>query len=339
MEKEFEEEKRNELLESYLKRGLSIIPCGNDKKPLINWKPYQTKQATTEELINWCFDYPNFNIGVITGYGADRFFYSLDIDKKETFKLLPAELKQTMITETQRGWHLNYFSNFALQGKTISIAGCKCEFKGQGQYVVEPYAVVNDFEYKTINSIENIKPLPNLILDLVLKEAEAELKRQPAKWVYKGNLSCIEQILNRELVEGEREISLFILYNLLLRAGNDPVYSQGIVKKKNSFLKKPLSDKEIEKQVFNGKYNKLGCGFIKNNLPYVSCESCKYLKGAGVDLTKVFFDKDLKKEDMQVIFAIHILDMDNKMEIAKQVGINRREIYKIIQKLKQKGYL
>lgn len=37
----------------YLGKGLSVIPCGKDKAPLIKWLSYQQKRATEEEINAW----------------------------------------------------------------------------------------------------------------------------------------------------------------------------------------------------------------------------------------------------------------------------------------------
>ena len=60
----------NEILElalKYKKHKWSIFPCGKDKKPLLDWKKYQTEYASDEDIKKW-FDVPNPpNIGVATG--------------------------------------------------------------------------------------------------------------------------------------------------------------------------------------------------------------------------------------------------------------------------------
>lgn len=58
------------ILESaveYLEKGFSVIPVGADKKPLINWKEYQNKRATPEEIKEWIEKYPAMNIAIVTG--------------------------------------------------------------------------------------------------------------------------------------------------------------------------------------------------------------------------------------------------------------------------------
>lgn len=52
---------------SYLDRGWSVIICGADKKPILPWKIYQERRATPEELVKWFTDYPDAQVGIVTG--------------------------------------------------------------------------------------------------------------------------------------------------------------------------------------------------------------------------------------------------------------------------------
>ncbi len=51
----------------YQARGFSVIPVGSNKKPLINWKEYQNKRATPEQIKEWIEKYPAMNIAIVTG--------------------------------------------------------------------------------------------------------------------------------------------------------------------------------------------------------------------------------------------------------------------------------
>ncbi len=45
----------------YSRRGMSIIPIGRDKKPLVKWASYQTRRAGEPQLRTW------FARGDVTG--------------------------------------------------------------------------------------------------------------------------------------------------------------------------------------------------------------------------------------------------------------------------------
>ncbi|MEK9157970.1 MAG: bifunctional DNA primase/polymerase, partial [Patescibacteria group bacterium] len=51
----------------YAELGFSIIPVSRDKTPLIQWKEFQTRRATKDEIKSWFEQFPDMNIGVVTG--------------------------------------------------------------------------------------------------------------------------------------------------------------------------------------------------------------------------------------------------------------------------------
>ena len=326
---------KSEFIEAYYKRGLSIIPV-RDKKPLISWREYQERQAEPEEIYKWCVDFPDFNIGIITGFNG---FYSLDLDAKEAFNLLPKELKNSMLTETQRGFHFNFQSSRHYSSRVININRVKVEFKGAGSYVIEPYSVINGFEYRPINSIADIKNLPALIDDLLQGERITKLK-EPIPRTYKGSANCIKQIRDKELREGERETAFFILYNLLLRGRNSREYSEALIKMKNKYLINPLPEKELLALLKQKPYNSLGCAYVRENLPWISCEDCECYKEVfkKMDFKRALNDPKISKEDLKLIYELYIEEKTNKAQIAKELNIPRRGVYQRIDKIKKRGY-
>ena len=52
---------------NYLSQGFSVIPVGQDKKPLLKWEDFQRRKPTEEEIKKWAESYTNPNIGIVTG--------------------------------------------------------------------------------------------------------------------------------------------------------------------------------------------------------------------------------------------------------------------------------
>ena len=48
-------------------RGISVIPVGVDKKPLINWKEYSERIAKRSEIKKWWEKFPEANVAIVTG--------------------------------------------------------------------------------------------------------------------------------------------------------------------------------------------------------------------------------------------------------------------------------
>ena len=50
-----------------LEVGLSVIPVGRDKRPLVRWQAFQQRRATEEEAEEWFARWPDAQIGLVTG--------------------------------------------------------------------------------------------------------------------------------------------------------------------------------------------------------------------------------------------------------------------------------
>ena len=61
----------NPILEAalfYERMGLSVIQLKpNSKEPLRAWQEFQRRRATAPEIQKWFQDFPNANLGIVTG--------------------------------------------------------------------------------------------------------------------------------------------------------------------------------------------------------------------------------------------------------------------------------
>ena len=51
----------------YRQRGLSVIPVGPDKKPLVKWDAFQDEPPHADQVDEWWTRWPEANVGIITG--------------------------------------------------------------------------------------------------------------------------------------------------------------------------------------------------------------------------------------------------------------------------------
>jgi hypothetical protein len=62
--------------------GWSVIPIQEkSKKPAFNWKEFQSKRATREQITQWWTDNPKYNVGVVTGRISDLVVIDYDTKK------------------------------------------------------------------------------------------------------------------------------------------------------------------------------------------------------------------------------------------------------------------
>jgi len=188
------------------------------------------------------------------------------------------ELKETTRVRTRRGYHYYFSLNGEYVKSTNSLFVKSLELKSDGNYVVAPPSIIKAHQYVYEVPLSKMLPIPRL---LIKKE------REPAPCVedrkhkifkipkYHGQkVDCIRQILSRDLEVGERNNSLFILYNLLIQNNNTEEYSKKLFIKKNRSLSKPLTELDLKK-VCRKAYN-CGCVGVRGKLAYIKCEACEY---------------------------------------------------------------
>jgi hypothetical protein len=316
----------------YIKRNFSIIPISNDKKPLVRWKYYQKVRPTNEIIDKWYNQFgPECNIAIITGKLSE--LTVIDVDNPDyiddIIELWP-DLANTTIVKTKRGYH------FYLKGVTSSYNTEKYEVKSEGSYVVAPESIINNHKYKFISSLDNIKNLP--------KEYKKDINDNNDKlnWVYSGKkYDCIGQILTRELLPGERDISLFILFNLLLKR-NAYNYAMKIVSIKNNILKYPLGKSDLNK-IFRKKYN-YGCQGIRRNLRYIDCGYCEkfniYMKkDNNIIIKNINKINQLNNSERGMLLALATIIDENYTinKISEVTKMNYQTVKKLIDDMKAKG--
>lgn len=162
----------------------SVIPLKpNSKEPLIDWKPYQTRFPTPEELRKWFLNTEN-NIGIVTGKISN--LSVLDVDVKE----LSVGVFSPISVITMRGKHIY----FAFNGEVNSASKIAehIDVRGEGGYVVAPGSVVNGFKYRFISpciEIRRLTPFPKELLNVpavVSDNGGANVNKQkikPLDWI------------------------------------------------------------------------------------------------------------------------------------------------------------
>jgi hypothetical protein len=336
---------RNNYLKIYQELGFSTIPIKEDKTPFIRWMEFQERMPDIEEIYYWYLLYPDSNIGIITGTVSNLIVF--DYDYKVNFSELPSFFKNTTITETWRGYHFWFISSQNIQFKKLSDG---VEIKGNGAYIVAPPSKIitqdgTAYEYVFLNGLDSLKILPDHYIKQFLRLKKVDTKTKTINWTFESSgMRCAKQIIDKELEKGDRELSLFILRNILLKK-NTPEYTENIIKKKNSITKYPLSEQEL-KNIFHKKYDQLGCAYIRANLPYIDCTGCKYLKreAKGLRDWKYFSQNKEFSTDTRVIFALirkgylensSIINAINKTQLAEELGLTRKTVIEAIKKIKR----
>lgn len=353
-------EELNRAIEEYVARGFSIIPLmDGEKLPSQKWGEYQKRRASVEEIWGWCIEYGIFSIAIVTGKVSRLVVIDCDgAEQREFLRAYIPETRQTAVCKTKRGFHY-YFRTNGEGVKTQRILLDKVkggiELKGEGSYVVAPPSTVEGVKREWVVGLEHLQVIPESLLKLLRTQKEVTKKEQAqtAVWKYKGDASCISQILQRELKagvngqRGERDIALFILYNLLIRNGNSQDYARKLVERKNALLREPLPSKELE-YVFSGEYNGLGCNFVTSNLSWVDCSVCKFKKRSEASMVGLIEKAkrqgiiDTSKINFDVYAYIVLKGLEERLDelkvteqVVKEIGVSKQTIYNTLNELKK----
>lgn len=119
---------------SYVKKQKSVIPLRKDKRPyLTEWREFQGRIATEEEVKEWWNKWPDANIGIVTGEISGLTVIDVDVRSGGKVDGLP----MTLVAKTGNGgWH--YYYQYE-PGLTVG-AGIRqgVDLRGDGGYVVAP---------------------------------------------------------------------------------------------------------------------------------------------------------------------------------------------------------
>ncbi|MBT8362007.1 MAG: bifunctional DNA primase/polymerase [Deltaproteobacteria bacterium] len=168
----------------YIEYGLSIIPLQpNDKKPLIDWKEYQERIASPEEVESWFESHPDANIGLVTGSVSGVIV--IDSDSPEATKWMRESIpKAVLYQKTGNGWHALYKSNGQPVPNSASLIYDKADIRGDGGYIViAPSVHPNGKKYELTSPFglgwEDLTPFPYELLKGKEKKIKEKVSLEP----------------------------------------------------------------------------------------------------------------------------------------------------------------
>ncbi|MFA5993847.1 MAG: bifunctional DNA primase/polymerase [Parcubacteria group bacterium] len=117
---------------NYSKQGFSVIPVGEDKKPLIRWKKYQNEKASEKQIKEWFEKFPKANVGIVTGSISG--IVVVDVEAGGDIKDLPP----TVNSRTGGGgWHY-YYKHPGFEVKNSTRIRELTDIRGDGGYIIAP---------------------------------------------------------------------------------------------------------------------------------------------------------------------------------------------------------
>ena len=129
---------------AYAARDWSVVPlAGRGKRPLVRWTPYQRARAGAEEIRQWFRQWPEANVGIVTG--AVSGLVVLDVDPRHGGDAALAELERghgplpdtVAATTGGGGRHLYFRHPGGLVRNKVGLAP-GIDLRGDGGLVVAP---------------------------------------------------------------------------------------------------------------------------------------------------------------------------------------------------------
>jgi hypothetical protein len=211
---------RDHALE-YIKLGWPVVPIiPKTKKPLLKWKPFQTRLPSEEEITRWWNKTPDASVAIITG-GVSNLCV-LDFEYPESvdhFQYTVCDLPETIISKSgsnKAGYHYffkkpaGFNERIKKKIRLIDIPGKECDFLADGCYVLAPPSLHNSGNRNqwhnidpTQHGLDDLLELPDDILQYILSQNgqhdSSNSKRTP---------DDLEDIIENGVSEGCRNDSL-----------------------------------------------------------------------------------------------------------------------------------
>jgi len=230
-------------------RGMSIIPVGRNKKPMIKWEKYQSKHAPESDIRYWYKKWPHANIGIITGKISR--ISVLDADNQDAFNLIDNFLPESFTTptaKTPKGKHI-YFS---YSNKINTTAGLSngLDIRNDGGYVVAPPGQNMDgekYEWLISPFDSAVQKIPDVLLDILLQLNHSNNNIEKSIIYREADYNGVTTSYNsfNLFEQGRRDNDLFHIANCLIRGGAEEKYVIKTMELLASCCSPPFDKKEV----------------------------------------------------------------------------------------------
>jgi len=277
----------------YRSLGLCVVPAiYGEKRPEVEWKPYQQRLPNDAEINAWFCDGKQHNIAIVCGQSN---FLAVDCDSPEVFnEIVGAQqelLKKTLVVRTSRGRHIYLFTDHPVPSRKWLGAGI--EIHGTGTIVVAPpSAHPSGARYEFVNpEVQRIAKISGedlvAVIDAVLERRGVKMRKgvfrapqvreDAIKIQYRGDdPSCMRRILAGVTVGARNEAACRLTSYLLSWRSVKPEWAWRRLLEWNNCNHPPLSIWELRntfRSAAEGGY-RYGCAGME-----AWCrnpENCKY---------------------------------------------------------------
>lgn len=169
-----------------LEKGYSVVPLQpRSKKPILEWKTYQTTPASKETVESWFKDKPDLGVAIVTGRISG--VVVLDVDQPTSVKwrkeLEELDDVKTPVVKTRSGYHYYFKYPDGMEVPSFSIEGLG-DFQSDGKLVTVPPSIhEKGTHYEWVHE-KNPKPaeMPNWLMELVWEKRAIEYRPKEVEY-------------------------------------------------------------------------------------------------------------------------------------------------------------
>jgi len=231
-------ERMEDFIRFYRSQRLNVIPIRyRDKTPIGEWKQYQSKVMSDEEIQKNFLSGAAVNIAIVCGTVSDNLVV-IDFDSRSTYKkhFAWAE-KDTFVVQTGKGVHVYFKTDYPVRG--FKIQELTIDVKGEGGYVLAPPSIhPNGKEYKALSDL----PIAHWSGDFKQELYERlKIKREPEEVDINKLLDGVE--------EGERDEAAIRVATWYRTQGFTEEQTARTLKEWNEKNRPPLDEPQLLKCV------------------------------------------------------------------------------------------
>ena len=242
---------------TYCRLGLTVIPlhsikaglctCGESsckspgKHPRVDWRKYETRVPTESEVEAWWDQWPESNVGIVTG-GVSGVFV-IDADGPEGVASLGTLGLADVVTPTVDtgggGRHLYFEDPSGAMRNSVGRLAPKIDGRGEGGYVVAPPSRhVSGGQYRWVVSPQDcsLAPVPESLVALMRSQAGPGYASPPPP----------------QITEGKRRTWLLSLAGTMRHRGMSAEAIIAALREENATrCKPPLPDDEVKELAYD----------------------------------------------------------------------------------------
>jgi len=237
----------------YQEQGYSVIQVQQNKKPYIKWAEFQNKKATRQEIEQWWGEWPQANIGIVTGKISK--INVVDVDTQAGLDLLNEYLPDTFLTPIARtpggGWHYWFAYQPGLVNRARTIDGC--DVRTDGGYITAPPSVNGTgrkyewLEGHKISEVDFAAMPDSFFFDLSQDKSLNNIHSSTLVTTRGGVTNGLPSVTSSyvDLKKGGRDQSIFHIANCLVKGGMNHVDIEQVLRIIGKNCEPPFDENEI----------------------------------------------------------------------------------------------